>query len=173
MAVLIEALNVIVRNQAIERAYPGGLAGYASDCPNLTFCADEHLSRVGFMTPVDAGLFIRRLENRGLVWNRGGQAVDLVVVNMLTGPTTECGWIMLGQVQDILHWCERPGTFTGRVRVPEGWTPRHVECQETMPPGEFEALRFLEVRGGLDVYIGADGKEWYLGRAFRGNGPEE
>ena len=53
MPVLLEAISVIVRRETLERKYPGGVDGYARDCPNRTFCADEYLTRVGFTGPPD------------------------------------------------------------------------------------------------------------------------
>ena len=48
MAVLVEAISVIVRRDAINRSYDGGWAGFLSHVPNNTLCADHELARVGF-----------------------------------------------------------------------------------------------------------------------------
>jgi hypothetical protein len=45
MAVLIEALNVIVKVSVLEARHPGSLDGYIADCPNKTFCCDDRLKR--------------------------------------------------------------------------------------------------------------------------------
>lgn len=80
MSVLVEANSIIVRRDALERAYPGGAAAYEVDCPNQTFCADAHLTRVGFMTPDDVSIFIERLEERGLTSFDGKRSVDIAVL---------------------------------------------------------------------------------------------
>ena len=49
MAVLVEGFSVIVRKEALERNFPGGLDAYQSQLPNGTYCADEQLCRVAFM----------------------------------------------------------------------------------------------------------------------------
>ena len=93
MAVLVEALSVIVRNATLESLYPGGVSGYAADCPNRTFCSDGVLTRVGFMTPDDVGAFLERLETRGLVFLHDGAAADIAVVDQHEGPTPfATGW---------------------------------------------------------------------------------
>ena len=51
MAFLVEAISVIVRCDAIERAYETGWDGFLEDVPNRTLCADPELARVGFMHP--------------------------------------------------------------------------------------------------------------------------
>jgi hypothetical protein len=57
MAVLIESDCVVVRNVTIADRYPGGMDAYRDDCPNATFCLDDHLCRVGFRVAQDAEVF--------------------------------------------------------------------------------------------------------------------
>jgi hypothetical protein len=59
MAVLNEGYSVVVRNATIAAKYPGDMAAYQRECPNATFCADDHVSRVGFMVLQDAQAFNR------------------------------------------------------------------------------------------------------------------
>ncbi len=40
MPVLIEALSVVIRADAIVEHYPGGAEQFMNDCPNNTLCAD-------------------------------------------------------------------------------------------------------------------------------------
>ena len=54
MAVLVEGFSVIVRKEALERNFPGGLDAYQGQLPNGTYCADEQLCRVAFMAQADA-----------------------------------------------------------------------------------------------------------------------
>ena len=53
MAVLVEAISVIVRAAAIHQKYPGGWEAFKRIIPNQTLCADNELVRIGFMTPDD------------------------------------------------------------------------------------------------------------------------
>jgi hypothetical protein len=49
MAVLVEALSVIVRREAIVRKDSGGWSAFVAAVSNETFCADSELVRVGFI----------------------------------------------------------------------------------------------------------------------------
>jgi hypothetical protein len=51
VAVLIEAICVVVRRDSIDRSFNGGWAGFCSCVPNATLCTDEKLARIGFMDP--------------------------------------------------------------------------------------------------------------------------
>jgi hypothetical protein len=67
VAVLVEATSVIVRRGKLEAAYSGGWSGFVADCPNKTLCADRHIARIGFMSPLDVeGLFATW---RSLAWS--------------------------------------------------------------------------------------------------------
>lgn len=93
MSVLAEAISVIVPRDVIVRKYPGGLVGYERDCPNRTYCADDHLTRVGFMNPTDVEAFVRRLTSLGFVHLSHGASIDLCVVDQHRGPTAACAWL--------------------------------------------------------------------------------
>lgn len=96
MAVLVEAISVIVRRDAITARFSGGWHQFLAIVPNSTMCSDEDLARVGFMSPPDIEAFVRRLEKGGLTFVRDGQAVDIVVVDQMRGPTMPAhGWSLL------------------------------------------------------------------------------
>ena len=65
MAIVIEGYSVVIRNATLAARYPGGVEGYRRDCPNGSFCADEHLSRLGFMVQSDADVFVAQLAAQG------------------------------------------------------------------------------------------------------------
>ena len=77
MAVLVEAISVVVRRVAIEERFHGGWREFEAAVPNGTLCADKELARVGFMTPPDVEAFVSHLEMSGLTFARNGQAVDI------------------------------------------------------------------------------------------------
>jgi hypothetical protein len=68
MSVLAEAISVVIRVDAIEHRFPGGLEGLRRTVPNQTFCCDGELARVGFMDPADAEAYVAGL-GRG-AWRR-------------------------------------------------------------------------------------------------------
>jgi hypothetical protein len=51
MAVLVEAISVVVRRDAIDRSFEGGWMAFVSRVPNATLCTDNQLARVDFMDP--------------------------------------------------------------------------------------------------------------------------
>jgi len=62
MSVLVEAISVIVRISTLRDKYPSGVDAYRALCPNRTYCADEPLTRIGFMVPDDVRGFVKILE---------------------------------------------------------------------------------------------------------------
>ncbi len=54
MAVLVEALSIVVKLSSIELKYEGGWEAFKDAVPNTTLCWDDELTRVGFMVPSDA-----------------------------------------------------------------------------------------------------------------------
>lgn len=122
MSVLLEALSVVVRIRTLEERYPAGLGGYRADCPNATFCSDEHLTRVGFMAPDDVGRFVLNLSTHGVRHTIGDPATDVVVVDQFQGPTTVCGWIAGGRFPEGYSAAWLTGTEPGDLSAPKGWT---------------------------------------------------
>ena len=98
MAVIIEAITVVVRRDAARRAFAGNDAPLATLAPNRSGRQDEHLYAIGFMNQLDAEAFVRRaLEPRGLTWTQGDEAVDLTLVYQHTGLLHYTPWLEVGQ----------------------------------------------------------------------------
>jgi hypothetical protein len=165
--VLVEALSVVVRNATLEALYPGGVSGYAADCPNRTFCSDGVLTRVGFMAPDDVGAFLERLETRGLVFLHDGVAADIAVVDQHQGPTTVCDWLAVGEDAAGIRCCWLRGSARGALATPADWTPE--QRLTFVPAGEMDRrMTFVESRDGMDVWRDdATGREVYTGHINR------
>src|SRR4051794_22231679 len=130
MAVLVEAVSVVVRLQSIIERFPGAWEGFKGGAPNATLCSDNELVRVGFMSPEDVGSFVKSLEVRGLVHLHGGEAVDVVVVDQLAGPTSRCGHVNLGgNPKKRVAACRLAGASAMQVFTPEGWAFEHSLSQ--------------------------------------------
>src|SRR5262247_1626246 len=114
MSVLVEAINVIVRKETLERKYPGGLEAYEGNCPNKSFCADDYLTRVGFMHPTDVAEFIDRLVSLGFVFHDGEKFADVAVVDQRVGLTAPCHWLEVGRFTDGFAGCGSPGLRINR-----------------------------------------------------------
>jgi len=168
MSVLIEALNVIVQRATLDVKYPGGVVGYERDCPNQTFCTDNHLTRVGFMHPDDVKRFVTHLDAFGLVHLTDNLCVDIVVVDQLHEPTAPCPWIEGGIVADGYGAVWLRGEGPGAIAVPRGWTPPRPGEMLLMPNVEIEGRLFPLTRdGAVEVVLDLkDARELYRGRAF-------
>lgn len=109
MAVLCEAISVVVRVDSVERYCLGGSQRFAELVPNSTFCTDGELFRVGFMVPDDVHDFIEQLRRHGLQFDDNASEdvrrppqrpeSDIMVVDQIAGPTTFCNWLECGRIQ--------------------------------------------------------------------------
>jgi len=100
VAVLVEAISVIVRVATIDSHFKRGLDGYKEIVPNATFCTDGRLTRVGFMAPPDAAHFGTALRNIGLNTDDGFRWIDMALVSQLDGPTMPCDWLQAGKLKE-------------------------------------------------------------------------
>jgi hypothetical protein len=166
MSVLVEAITVVVPLETLRSKYPGGPEAYERDCPNRTYCADEFMSRVGFMAPDDVRRFVERLQLLGFTHLHNGRAVDLVVVDQLRGPTSQCDWLEAGRHPDGYSAAWKSGTIPGWFAHPAGWTPRQSgEMQFVGTDEAKESLLRLTQEPGMDVVLDfRTGKEVYVGR---------
>ena len=173
MAVLIEAISVIVRLEAVAQRYPGGTAKFISASPNRTLCADSELARIGFMHPDDVGAFVRGLEKLGLVFvNQQNIAVDIAVVDQRQGLTAPCPWLELFQTQlpggGTVTAVRLAGSQDKMLSCPAGWQyERSLSAQFKYYPGrQSEELEFVRSEPNMDVFRNrTTGKEEYLARA--------
>jgi hypothetical protein len=166
MSVLVEAISVVVATAVLEKKYPGGAAQYERDCPNVTFCADEHLTRIGFMVPGDVGAFVVRLSRLGLVFQRDGRSADIVVVDQLHGPTTLCDWLESGRHPDGYSAAWLAGTEPGALAHPPGWTPAQSAAMNFVSnESARDRLQVLANEENLETVLDYEtGKQVFRGR---------
>ena len=177
MPVIIEGISIVTRADAIASKLAGGENGYWPLIPNQTYCADGELTRVGFMTPLDAEAFVRRLTGAGLVHLQNGAAVDIVVVDQLRGPLSPCSWVEYGQIaldaagSQKVAVCRLKGSRSTSVVMPGGWTfEKSLSNSHKFVPMEQvgRSMKFLRHENGIDVYLDlATGEEKYVGRPKR------
>jgi hypothetical protein len=98
MAVLIEAISVVVRRDALDQRFPGGWSAFVEAVPNESLCTDGHLARVGFMSPDDVREFVMMLESEGLIFQQNGKAIDLAVIDQQRGATIPADWLEFGKI---------------------------------------------------------------------------
>lgn len=124
MAVLIEAISVVIRTDALLEKFPGGWNAFVKIVPNNTLCSDNELARVGFMAPQDVSVFVGKLQHAGLVFLHAEKAVDLAVVDQLRGSTTQCDWLEFGHInmgpgQEVAV-CRLAGSQSMQIFTPDG-----------------------------------------------------
>jgi hypothetical protein len=113
MAVLCEAISVVVRRDAIDAYYVGGWDHFMKSVPNATLCTDGELARVGFLKPDDIREFVENLVDSGLqfepkikllgLFGSGRNQTDIVVVDKHQGATMPCAWIEFGKFKLSEH----------------------------------------------------------------------
>jgi hypothetical protein len=174
--VLIEAISVVIRAEAVTNRYPGGWERFRDECPNNTLCADGELIRVGFMAPQDVKQFVEHLGGFGITYLRDGTAVDLVVVDQQRGFAAPCDWAEFGHVdweQDCrkqVAACRAVGSKSNEVVTPPGWkyegslTATFQFVESGRVPEFLDFVRhengvavYRDLRTGKDVYIGRTG----------------
>ena len=126
MSVLAEALSVLVPVKVLRDRYPGGVSAYESAAPNRQYCADDSLTRMGFMSPSDVGHWINLLTHSGLEVLGGetkdtpGNWHDCAVVDQFDGPTRACTWLEFAKSAEGFSFCWLAGTEPGPLATPPG-----------------------------------------------------
>ena len=175
MAVLVEAISVVIKLEAIMDRYPGGFVAFKENVPNQTLCWDDHIVRVGFMVPQDANKFINALEANGLRHLDNDEcAVDLIKIDQVGGPVNDCDWIMTGQLsidaaeEQYVGIALLLGTDDPELSLPVGWKYERSLSQQfsvTRPDEMGKSLTFLRHEDGNDVFHNVlTGGEVYMGR---------
>jgi hypothetical protein len=173
MSVLIEAISVVVLRETIARRYDGGWPSFVANAVNRTLCADSEVARLGFMHPDDVSAYVAHLERRGFVFlGPTGEAVDIVVVDQLEGPTTPCRWIEFFHQElpngGVVSAARLRGSQEKGLFCPDGWTFEHSLSKEhTFIPGTDlpKNMAFTGVEGNTFTIVDeVTGEELYIGR---------
>jgi Tetratricopeptide repeat len=172
MAVLVEAISVIVRRNAVDVRFAGGISAFLRTFPNRAVCNDAELFRVGFMDSTDADAYVASLKSSGLVFLRDNATVDLAVVIQQKGPTVASPWLEYKNVETDgmkLSICWLAGNEPKTIAVPEGWTrERSLSAggPSFLPTSAVgDRLKFLRRENGVEVYFDLQtNREVYAGR---------
>lgn len=125
MAVIVEAYSVIIRRDAIRRAFNNEEDVLFALGPNNTGCADDHLYRIGFLNSQDADWYVINILNRnGLTYIQGEEAIDLTIANHAHGLHVYTPWLQVGQLKHAggevtAAWLT--GTEPGKLITPPHW----------------------------------------------------
>lgn len=174
MAVLIEAISVVIHCDSIVNSYTGGIKAFVSAVPNKSLCADGELACVNFMTPKDVRLYAEYLECCGLKKEETNCAMDFVIVDQLSGLCSPCNWAEFGKTdwnndpKCPISVCRAIPTKQSTIVVPSGWNYesslsvnyRYVDS-DSIP----ENLKLIRTEKNLDVlYDESTGQEFYVRR---------
>ena len=194
MAVLCEAISVVVRRDSIDKHFKGGWVRFQQNIPNSTMCTDGELVRIGFMSPNAVQEYVESLEAEGLqfkeekrflgVFGKGRSKKDIVVVDQHQGPTLLCNWIEFGKfplgkegINVSMCWLfegERIATGihmkSNRMDLhhPPGWTIEQTRELTFSGSTDFRSqYKFLRSENGLNVFLDEEsGKEVYIGDPY-------
>jgi hypothetical protein len=126
MAVKLEHINLVVRIEAINRIYPGGLAACIaapehSNAHEERCWHDVHLFRDGTESRGDMRWLVTEWEKKGFQATeiRDGRKVwkDLCVIDTSSGaPSLPCDWIIIDRAKHMAYLKgEEPGIVAGRA----------------------------------------------------------
>jgi hypothetical protein len=161
MAVLAEAISVIVRGDSIESKFPGGWVAFMGWVQNQTLCGDREIARIGFMSPDDTRGFIQELETQGLQYLNDGEAVDIVVADQQRGLAARCNWAEFGRIpwggddSKPVPAVRMVDSASSELMTPDGWDFEGslAETFTFVESGRIpEFLDYLRTEDGLDVY---------------------
>lgn len=117
MPCLINGFAVVIRAEAIEARYPGGVAAFLIANEDIAACSDGELVAVTLDSRGEAWRLVTSLESDGLVAFKDGWAEDLVIVEAQSQPQSLCEWLEVGRPIGML-----------RVTAPELAIVRRSPC---------------------------------------------
>jgi hypothetical protein len=171
VAVLIEAYSILVRREAIELRFLGGVEAFEAFVPNRTLLTDGSLFRVGFLAHHDAMVFATGLVRRGLVGPSGDEWRDFALTDHRIGVLGRAPWLGVGHMpvdggEVMAGWLAE--VEPGAVVVPTGWR----FAGSLTDSGSFvteeevgERYRYERGEGGNDVLVDTVTNErGYVGR---------
>jgi hypothetical protein len=169
MAIIVEAISVIVLTAAIETKYPDGWEGFVEHAPNQTLVSDGEIARLGFMNPAGVEAFVESLKVLGFKFDEESQTSEVCVVDQLKGKLSDCEWLAVGTTSidgnesHKISAAMRVGSEIKQVITPDGWTYKDsLSSKHTyVPTGDVSSrLRYLRSVDGLDIFWDEDkGKE--------------
>jgi hypothetical protein len=170
MAIYCEAISVIVRKTTVELVAGITPRALMQRFPGGSVWDDENLIRFGFMTPQDTGIWVRQLEDSGLVFydqvDSGFRSRDIVVVDQRHGPTCECSWIE-SEIRDGIRWAWEAGKPPGSFDPPVDLSKRNLRYVPLTDSAELPWSSEFATR--LDITIDQEsGQTRFVGRPFLG-----
>ncbi len=169
MSVLIEAITVVIRIDAVDRCITGGVAALAEASPNTTFRSDGKLAATGFMSPGDVEVYILAMQKAGLRYMERGECRDIVVIDQIRGPTVPCEWIQIGTEPDGTKFAWLRGGQPGALAVFKSWKRgNNLTLRTDINTDQL----IIDPETGLRFYVDESGIKQYLGETYSAGQPE-
>ncbi len=145
MAVLVQAVTVIIVNAAVAQRFPGGEQALAQMWPGPVYCTDGRISAVAFMTSEDATRFTALLGSHGFADPWATSARDIAVVVQGKGLVTGCDWLRVER-RPLDERTGAPEVTIARMAgeelttfsAPAGWDAQVWETLTPLDPNEYE-----------------------------------
>jgi hypothetical protein len=176
MPVLVEAISVIIRIQAIRDNYPSGWESFVQNAPNSTLCYDNELARVGFMAPDDCETYVNHLKLvGGLQYLKNGKCIDIAVADQQQGCYQTCDWAEFKYVElepgQPVYAARMKGDSSQQLYCPHDWEyEKSLSHKFTFVPVRLvkTSMQFLRHEASNDVYLDiSTGKEVFVGRTMK------
>lgn len=116
MSVAVLMISVIVRMNAIEVKYPGGLKEYAKS-PYVWY--DEYLVASSFMNWLDVEDAVSYLAEYGIAFDEQQQSPDIAIVDQARGIMTGYSWLLTDKDETGQRICWLGGTDRGKTIYPQ------------------------------------------------------
>ena len=159
MAVLVEAVSVVVRRDSIDQRLAGGWEAFVAAVPTAQFCYDSEIARVGFMADADAETFVAHLRALGLLAGTSSTETDVCIIEQLGRSGVPADWLGVSRLSTPEIGGEvavafLKGTTETRVVMPGGWK---FEGSASQTPLAFaraddSRFKFLRIEGNVEVY---------------------
>jgi hypothetical protein len=139
MSIVIEAWTLVVRIDAVQSRYPGGVEAFLRSVPNRSFHRDTHLAGVSFFTFEEVqgfGLDIQAKSGLGAFIHGAWQ--HMVPTDQVDGVPSTCDWLEVEKHPEGFTHCWLKGTEAGEVAARDGWTLEDSRALRHFLPAEAE-----------------------------------
>jgi len=116
MSIAILMYTVVIKLEAINEKYPGGIEEY-SKTPYVWH--DHYLVGSSFMNGFDVESHINYLKKYGIVFDAKQYSSDIAIVDQIRGILTSCDWLEFGEDDKSESICWLMATMPGRTVVPK------------------------------------------------------
>lgn len=144
MAIVVEALTLIIRRLTLDLQYPGGSEKYLEELGDPSFnarwiCADEDLTAASFLSD-HLGRALEHISERGLLISDESGYVDAAILDELTGPTLTCEWMEWARSDDDLTRAWVAGGERDSLTTPADFKPARLVRTDVRDEDHFVKL---------------------------------